>query len=160
MHLWEFDVLLYVQGDSMTFLRWLPLAALLASPVAAAQATTCPELPATAGMSWEKVDGPDFTYCKAMRDDGDQAFAVLLRADAQFRTRRSHREGDQVWIDGHEVYWYRGDVPNGIVRETLLELDRDSTAHIVVRAANEAELAASQGIAERMRFQDGRLGSN
>lgn len=145
----------------MTFLRWLPLAAVLTSPVAAAQATSCPELPATAGMSWEKLDGPDFIYCKAMReDDGHQAFAVMLRSDAQFRTRRSHREGSQVSIDGHQVYWYRGDVPNGIVRETLLELDRNSTAHIVVRAGSEGELADSQRIAERMRFRDGRLGSN
>jgi len=145
----------------MMLLKWLPLAALLVSPVATAQVATCPGLPASAGMSWEKLEGPDFTYCKAMRaDDGEQAFAVMLRADAQFRTRRSHREGNQVWIDGHQVYWYRGDVPNGIVRETLLELDRNSTAHIVVRASDDGELARSLQIAEQLQFGDMRLGSN
>lgn len=143
----------------MTFLRWLPLAVLFSAPFAA-QATGCPALPTSAALSWDKLEGPDFTYCKAMREDGEQAFAVMLRADAQFRTRRAHREGNQVWIDGHQVYWYRGEVPNGIVRETLLELDRNSTAHIVVRAGNEAELAATQRIAERLQFQDNRLGSN
>jgi hypothetical protein len=147
-------------GDPMTYLRLLPLAMLLASPLAFAQSGSCPELPAGTGMSWEKQEGPDFTYCKAMRDDGHQAFAVMLRPDAQFRTRRSHREGSEVLIDGHQVYWYRGDVPRGIVRETLLELDRNATAHIVVRAENEAELADSQRIAQGMRFRDGRLGSN
>lgn len=145
----------------MKFRRLLPLAALLVAPVVSAQSTSCPTLPSSANLSWERVDGRDFTYCKAIRDaDGSQSFAVMLRADTQFRTRRSQREGDRVLIDGREVFWYRGDVVSGIVRETLIELDRNSTAHIVVRAESDAELFESIRIAEGLRFQDVRLGSN
>ena len=145
----------------MNFLRLLPLAALLASPVAVAQSANCPELPAAAGVSWEAVDGPEFTYCKAMRaSDGSQAFSVMLRPDSDFRERRSLREGDAVSIDGHEVYWYRGEVPNAIVRETLVEVDDENTAHIVLRASSDEQLAETQRIAEGMRFHDIRLGSN
>lgn len=147
----------------MKIQRWLPMAALLVAPFASAQSVSCPELPASAAgaLSWERVDGPDFAFCKAMRDtDGTQAFAVMLRADSQFRARRNLREGDEVVIDGHEVYWHRGEVPNGIVRETLIELDRNSTAHIVVRARSEDELADALRIAGELRFRDARIGSN
>lgn len=154
-HLW------LLQGECMQFRRLLPLAALLLVPFAFAQSTSCPELPASTGLTWDRVDGAGFTFCKAIRDtDGQQAFAVMLRPDAQFRTRRSHREGDRVLIDGHEVFWYRGDVQNGMVRETLIELDRNSTAHIVVRADSEPELSEAQRAAQGLRFRDARLGSN
>lgn len=143
----------------MKLMRLLPLAALLASPVVAAQSASCPELPAASGLTWETVDGPDFTYCKAMRD-GTQAFSVMLRAESDFREQRSLREGDEVLIDGHEVYWYRGQVQHAIVRETLLEIERNRTAHIVLRADSEEQLAQIQGIAQQLRFQDARIGSN
>jgi hypothetical protein len=144
----------------MNVLRLLPMAAVFVSFSAAAQTATCPELPASSGMSWDVQDGPGFTYCKAVRnDDGSQAFAVMLRAESDFRGRRGLREGDAVVIDGHRVYWYRGEVQNALVRETLVELDRDSTAHIVLRASSEDQLAETQQVAEALRFGDLRVGS-
>lgn len=143
----------------MNVLRLLPLAALLALPTAVAQSASCPELPGTSGLSWETVDGPDFTYCKAMLD-GRQAFSVMLRAESDFRERRSLREGEPVMIDGHEVHWYRGEVLNGLVRETLIEFKDDTTAHIVLRASTEEQLAQDRSLAEQLRFQDSRIGSN
>src|SRR5690606_33559013 len=132
--------LLQAGGNPMTCLRWLPLAAWLFPLGAMAQtASRCPELPAACGLSWQVMDGPDFTFCKAMRDgDGSQAFAVMLRPESSFRPDRSLREQEMV-IDGHEVRWYRSELalePDAIVRETLLELGRDSTAHITLRASS------------------------
>lgn len=144
----------------MIISRLLPLAALLASSTALAQSANCPELPVSSALSWEAMDGPDFTYCKAMRDDGSQAFAVMLRADSDFREQRSLREGDEVLIDGHPVHWYRGEVQNGLVRETVVEIDRDRSAHIVLRAQSEEQLVDTQRVAEAMRFADVRVGSN
>lgn len=144
----------------MLSVRFLPLAALFASFAAGAQQAPCPELPASSGLSWETMDGPDFVYCRAIRDsDGSQAFAVMMRAEPDFRARRSLRDGDPVVIDGQEVYWYRGDVPNALVRETLVEVDDGRYAHIVLRAASEDQLAEARLLAESLRFRDVRLGS-
>ena len=148
----------------MTLFRWLPLAALMLPLATLAQSTSrCPELPAASGVSWQVMDGPDFTFCKAMRDgDGSQAFAVMLRAESTFRPNRSLRE-QEMTIDGHEVYWYRGELalePNAIVRETLLELGNDNTAHISLRATSEDQLAETQQLIQGLRFGDARLGSN
>ena len=148
----------------MNPLRWLPLAALLLPVHASAQtAGHCPELPAGSGLTWDAMNGPDFLYCKAMPGaGGDQVFSVMLREEATFRPRRSLREEEAV-IDGQEVHWYRGEVasqPNLIIRETLLELPNDRTAHIMLRADSDQQRADSQRIAEGMRFADARLGSN
>ena len=70
------------------------------------------------------------------------------------------RDGDEVVIDGHEVQWYRGDVPNAIVREALIEIDDDSTAHITIRADSEAELAQTRQIIQNLQFGDQRLSGN
>lgn len=138
--------------------RLLALALLLLPSAAFAQsAGQCPELPPGTGLAWDAINGPDFLYCKAMRDgDGSQAFAVMLREDASFRERYSLREEEAV-IDGHEVRWYRGDVAAGsneIVRETLIELDGDLSAHIVLRATSEEQRAENQRLAEGLRFPD------
>lgn len=145
----------------MRMTRWLPLAVLLFPFVSHAQAGgACPGLPAGADLSWQVIDGDDFTHCKAIRDsDGSQAFSVTLRAEATFRARRALRDGDAVSIDDHEVHWYRGEVTSGEVRETLIELGKHRTAHIVISAADEAGLAAVRAQAEGLRFDDVRIGS-
>ena len=47
-----------------------------------------------------------------------------------------------------------------LVRETLIELDRDHVAHISFRAANEEELVQAIRAVEGIRFQGTRLSSN
>ncbi len=128
-------------------------------PVLAQVAAPCPELPATTGLTWESSEGGDFLFCKALREDGFQAFSVMLREESQFRERFGLRE-EKGLIDGHEVRWYRGNVPDAIVRETLIELDNDLTAHIMLRVENEEQLAESLRLAESIRFGDTRMGSN
>jgi hypothetical protein len=120
----------------------------------------CPTLPAGAALSWQVIDGHEYTHCKAVRDgDGNQVFSVTLRPEAGFRARRALRDGDAVVIDGHEVHWHRGEVTGAVVRETVLELGRDSTAHIVISVRDEADLPQVRAQAEGLRFGDVRVGS-
>ncbi|TYT25456.1 hypothetical protein FZO89_03810 [Luteimonas viscosa] len=134
------------------------LAGLLWSGYAFAQSATenCPDLPPGTDLGWEVVEGPDFVFCKAIRaSDGTQAFAVMLGSESPFRPTRGLREEDAE-IDGHDVRWYRGEVAtrqNVLVRETLVELGRRNTAHIVVRADSEDLLAENRRLAEGMRFR-------
>lgn len=142
----------------MRSLRWLFLAALLAPCHAFAQTTVaCPQLPADGGLRWETSEGPDFLYCKAMRDaDRGQAFGVMLRQKSTFREYRARRMEESV-IGGRKVHWYRGVVsfqPDAIVRETLVELDNGLTAHIMLRADSEEERAETQRLVERLQFQN------
>jgi len=144
---------------------FLLLAGLLWSGHAFAQAAAenCPELPAGTDLSWDVVHGPDFVFCKAIRDsDGTQAFSVMLGSDVPFRPDRSLREED-ARIDGRKVRWYRGEVATRrdvLVRETVVELGRRSTAHVVVRADSEELLAHNRRLAERMRFRDTAMGGD
>jgi len=153
----------FIQGRSSMSLKPLlcALALCLPLPALAQVPTTCPELPASSGLSWESSAGQDFLYCKAMREDGYQAFSVMLRAESAFRERFGLREEKAV-IDGHAVRWYRGQLANkdAIVRETLIELNDDLTAHIMLRVENEQQLADSLRLAGLLRFGDSRIGSN
>lgn len=152
----------HIGGSVMTMKHWLAAAALCLPAGAFAQsAGRCPELPAGSGLAWETAAGDDYLFCKAMREDGQQAFSVMLRAESPFRERFRLREEEAV-IDGHEVRWYRGElaVQNALVRETLVELDDELTAHIMVRVDNEQQLADSLRQAEGLRFSDTRIGSN
>lgn len=123
----------------------------------------CPTLPAGSGLSWERLEGADFTFCKAMRDaDGSQAFAVTISSQSPFKPRRGDRDAQTV-IDGHESHWYRSELAGAAalqVRETLLELDRSHVAHISLRARSDEELAASIEVVEALRFDGTRLSSN
>jgi len=145
--------------------RMLPLACLLAAGAAQAQsAGECPLLPADSGLSWKAMAGEDFVFCKAIRDsDAAEVFAVTIAGDSPFEPRRSDRAEEAV-IDGHEIRWYRGEIasaPDAQVRETLIELGDGRVAHISLRAASEAELAAVLEEAQALRFRSGpQLSSN
>lgn len=136
-------------------LAW-PLACLLLAGAAQAQTMPdCPALPADAGLEWERLDGPGFTFCKAIRTaDGSQAFAVMLGRDSPFKPARANRAEDGV-IDGRSVRWYSGEIaanPGAIVRETLVELDRNHVAHVTLRAASEEQKDAALRQVEALRF--------
>lgn len=140
----------------MNLLRLLPLACLLAAGAAQAQsAGECPLLPIDSDLTWQKLNGPDFTFCKAIRaSDNAEILAVTISRDSPFRPIRSNR-GEKTVIDGHEVRWYRGEIasaPELKVRETLIELDDGRVAHISMRAASEEELVAAQKRAESLDF--------
>lgn len=150
----------------MTMFRRTASAGLLLLAVAtSAQAESglpCPSLPAATGLSWEKLDGPDFTFCKAMSADGQQVFAVMLGRETSFKPRHSNRVGE-AQVDGHAVEWYRGEIAGAQaleVRETLVELGDKRTAHISLRAGDADAATAAMRQAEAMRFDDPRYTSN
>lgn len=143
----------------------LMLAGLLWASHAFAQdaAENCPELPPDADVTWDVVNGPDFLFCRAIRvSDGSQALSVMLGREATFRPDRNLR-ANEARIDGHKVRWYRGEVATRRdvhVRETVVELGKRSTAHIVVRADSEDALAQNLRLAERMRFRATAIGGD
>ena len=148
----------------MNLLRFLPLACLLVAGAATAQsAGECPMLPDGSGMSWKKLDGPDFIFCKAIRDsDSAEILAVTIASQSPFEPRRVNR-AEKTTIDGHAGYWYRGEIasaPDAQVRETLIQLDNGSVAHISLRADSDQELATAVKDAESMRFLGPRLSNN
>ncbi len=147
----------------MNLLRMIPLACLLAAGAAQAQsAGECPLLPGDSGLSWSALAGDDFVFCKALRDGGEEVFAVMISRDSPFNPKRSDRAEETV-IDGHQARWYRGEIasaPDAEVRETLIELDDGRVAHISLRAASEAELADALQQAQTLRFAGPQLTSN
>jgi hypothetical protein len=129
----------------------------------AQSAGSCPVLAADSGLRWEQLEGPDFTFCKAIRaDDGSQAFAVMLGRESPFRPNRADR-AEESMIDGHDQRWYRSEVasnPDAIIRETLVELGRDRVAHITLHADNPAQKEQAMRQIEALRFQPALLSSN
>lgn len=151
------------KGVGVMRTTFLAIGLLLGGAAHAQSASDCPVLPANSGLSWEKLDGQGYTFCKAMRDsDGRQVLAVMITDDASFRPRRANRLVEVV-IDGNRTWWYRGELADTVgieVRETLLELGSDHVAHISLRAGSEQELSQAMGLAEALRFEDVRLSVN
>jgi hypothetical protein len=152
------------KGVRMNLLRSLPLACLLLAGAAQAQsAGECPSLPKDSGMSWKTLAGQDFVFCKAIRDsDATEVFAVTISGKSPFEPRRGDR-AERAMIDGHEGYWYRGEIasaPDAQVRETLIELEDGRVAHISLRATSGTELANALEEAGALRFRGPQLSSN
>ena len=144
--------------------RLLAVACLLWAGSAHGQAATT--IARSCRREWPCVGAPgqpSFTFCKAIRaSDASQAFAVMISDESPFKPRRGDRLEDVV-IDGRETHWYRSEVaarPDLLVRETLVEVDRNHVAHISLRATSEEELARSLEIVESLRFATTRLSSN
>ncbi|AWV07770.1 hypothetical protein [Marilutibacter maris] len=144
----------------------LPLLGLLSITDAHAQDVQggCPELPADTGLTWEYQGMGDADFCRAMRDDGSEAFGMYISKDPAFEPKRSNRAEDGR-IDGHQVVWYRSELagkPDVIARETLLEVGKNRVAHIWVQAQDEQQLQESYQQTSTLRFdpQQRQLSSN
>ncbi len=146
--------------------RLLPMAlALLALLPWCAQAQTaanCPTLPADAALTWDVLDGPGFLFCKAVRQDGSEAFAVTLSRNSPFKPSRSNRT-EEVSIDGQAVYWYESEIAgrdDEVARETLVEMEGGNVAHISLRANDPSQAEQAMRQAQSLTFRDARLSSN
>lgn len=145
---------------SITFRARRQLAAglLLATlPAAYAVASTaCPGLPPSTGLEWQQRGNAQVLICSAIDADGVEAFGLSIAADSAFRPRRANREERGV-VAGQDVRWYRtedGAQPDRLIRETLLELDRDRVVHIWTRADDAQRLERSLRIVEALDFDD------
>lgn len=128
----------------------------------AQSASACPQLPADSGLVWQQRGNDAFLICSAVTREGEEAFGLSLSADSPFQPRRGNRE-ERGTVGGREVRWYRAEVgtqPGLLVRETLVELERDRVAHIWVRTRSEELLQSRLGLVEQLEFDAPRLSSN
>ena len=143
----------------------LPLLGLLSAFAVHAQDVQggCPELPADTGLTWEYQGMGDADFCRALREDGSEAFGMYISKDPAFEPKRSNK-AEEGRIDGQAVVWYRSELagkPDVIARETLLEVGKNRVAHIWVQAQDEQQLQQSYQQASDLRFNPQRqLSSN
>ena len=121
---------------------------------------TCPQLPASSGLVWEYKGSGGADFCRALREDGSEAFGLYISAKSPFAPKRGNR-AEAGMIDGQSMYWYKGEVaikPDMQVRETLIELPDGRTAHIWLQASD-GQLGNSIMLAQSIRFPATRLSS-
>lgn len=132
---------------------FLPL--LLAAGGAQAQdATACPQLEASTGLSWEYRGSGGADFCRALRSDGSEAFGMYISAKPTFSPKRSNREENDT-MGGHEVQWYRAELvgqPGIEARETLIKLTDGRTAHVWMQAGSIDQLEAAFQVTRRIDF--------
>lgn len=131
---------------------------LCAAPHAMAQAVTdCPALPDTAsGMQWTVMRAKDITLCRALDQEGREAFAITLSRKSPFRPERELRE-EEGKVQGEKMWWYRSEIagkPNVLVRETLVEVGKNQVAHIFIRTTDKDTLGRYQGIVHGLDFSN------
>ena len=134
---------------------WLVCAAWLWAGTASAQTdgqnefADCPAFPADTAESlrWEVLRVPGMLFCRALRiDDATEAFALTVSKESPFKPRRGDR-AEVASLNGREVQWYRGEVPNEpnvLIRETLIEINKNLVIHVFMRASDAETLARHQ----------------
>ncbi|QNP40114.1 hypothetical protein [Lysobacter solisilvae (ex Woo and Kim 2020)] len=139
----------------------LPLLLPLAGTAAAQDAGACPYLAADTGLTWEHRGGADSDFCRALRQDGSEAFGMTIAKEAPFKPKGGNR-AERVNIDGREVTWYRTEIAGTQVqaRETVVQLPDGRMAYMWVQAASPEQLNQVLQQTESMKFGTARLSSN
>lgn len=126
---------------------------LLAAVTLGAQAA-CPQLPAESGLTWEHRGTADSDFCRALREDGSEAFGVYVAEKSPFEPKRGNRK-ETGRIDGNEVQWYRAELitqPDIEARETLIKLADGRVAHIWLQARTGEQLERMFATTGELRF--------
>lgn len=121
----------------------------------------CPQLPPSSQLTWEHKANAGSDFCRALRNDGSEAFGMYISNKSPFTPKRGDR-AEAGSIDGKSVFWYRGELagkPDVQVRETLLELGDGRIAHIWLQAASPDKLGEVLGLTQGLRFPSARLSS-
>lgn len=130
------------------------IALVLAATAKAQDAAACPQLPASVPLRWEIIQPQGLVFCRALRSDGSEAFAVTLSAQSPFRPSRGLRE-ERAQINGQPNWWYRSELGGSssqIVRETLIKMADERVAHVSILANTQEQLAQSQQWVSELRF--------
>jgi len=126
--------------------------------VAHAQSTeSCPELPASSGLTWETKTAGDTQFCRALRADGSEAFGLYIASRSAFKPSRSNR-AEEVRIDGRSTYWYRSELaaqPEVQARETVIDLPGGRVAYLWIQAHSSQELTSAMTQTGSLRFGKG-----
>jgi hypothetical protein len=139
----------------------LPLLLPLAGAAAAQDAGACPYLAADTGLTWEHRGTGDSDFCRALREDGSEAFGLTIAKDAPFKPKGGNR-AERVNIDGREVTWYRTEIAGTQIqaRETVVQLPDGRVAYIWVQASTPDQLNQALQQTRSMKFGATRLSSN
>jgi hypothetical protein len=139
----------------------LPLLLPLAGTAAAQDAGACPYLAADTGLTWEHRGSGDSDFCRALRQDGSEAFGLTIAKDAPFKPKGGNR-AERVNIDGREVTWYRTEIAGTQIqaRETVVQLPDGRVAYIWVQASSPDQLNQALQQTQSMKFGATRLSSN
>lgn len=144
----------------MKILFSIPLLLGLTGAVYAQSGGECPRL-SNVQLNWEQRVRGDTLLCRAIRDDGSEAFGVSITPKAPYELRRNNRLGPGT-IDELNIYWYRGELaaqPGVQVRETMFSLGDGRSVHIWLQAASDTELAQTIGTVQALHFDANRLSS-
>jgi hypothetical protein len=123
-------------------------------------ATSCPQLPANAGLTWEARSTADSDFCRALRSDGSEAFGMYITAQPSFEPNPRNRQ-ESGRIDGRDVVWYRAEIatdPGVQAREALLQLADGRYAHVWLQADSTDALASDYQLVGNLRFRVGGSG--
>ncbi|WP_103074748.1 hypothetical protein [Solilutibacter silvestris] len=104
-------------------------------------------MPANSGLVWQEIQSDSLLFCRAVRDDGSDAFALTFTRKPTFNPDRRN-SADVSSFDGQSLQWYRSSLagnPDLQVRESLVKLDDGSTLQMVVRANDATGLQRAFG---------------
>ncbi|MBA2238795.1 MAG: hypothetical protein H0W24_08900 [Lysobacter sp.] len=138
----------------------MPVLLVLAAAAQAQNPAACPQLPADAELSWEHRASGDSDFCRALRNDGSEAFGVYIATDSPFSPKRVNREMEGV-VDGRPVHWYRAEIalkPDVTALETLIELGDGRVAHVWLQSSSQPQLQQVLGVTRDLRFGPDRRG--
>lgn len=133
----------------------LPALLLAATGVHAQQSTPgCPQLPADSGLAWEHRATGTSDFCRALREDGSEAFGLYIADESPFEPHRKNRE-ETGHVGGFEVQWYRAEIathPDIAARETLIKLPDGRMAHLWLQAPTGEQLQRAFELTRDLRF--------
>lgn len=85
-------------------------------------------------------------FCRALRNDGSEAFALTFSRESPFSPQRSDR-AEVSDLKDQRVQWYRGSIVtdrDALVREALIDFGDGHVLHITMRADDAPTLARQQ----------------
>lgn len=97
-------------------------------------------------LQWEPIRAPGMLFCRALRNDGSEAFALTFSRESPFSPKSSDRAEVGI-LNDQRVQWYRGSIvtaPDALVREALIDFGDDHVLHISMRADDAQTLARQQ----------------